>query len=377
MTLLMRPTVNSFAPRLSSMLKANKDKASTLLQPYTVRLQQLVSYDGVSLPISIVGNPEAEPVVLLHAFGMDARQFLPFVLPLAGQYCFYLPHFRGFGLAAHTPSTEFNFIEQYADDVEVILTHICAKHQVDSVDVAAIPMGALVVWTHFNRYAHSGPQSTTICNNRNSTTSANNQTSTTDSSKNHSKIKRYLNIDQSPIVHNQPDWQGGVFGEKQAQIFEQFSEVLQATLPYFEQQKITDFSHLPFAVKRQITQMETAFSLMSAGRLPSQLFIKSSSYLPDYKLAVYQHPTWQQKLKGLNAYLELPYDYREALTHTQTPVTMLIGAQSQLYAPTWQRQVADILPNANVIEIAESGHAIPLDAPIQFAQALKRFLQAS
>ncbi|SUD91786.1 alpha/beta fold hydrolase [Psychrobacter phenylpyruvicus] len=368
----MRPTVNSFAPRLSSTLKATKDKASTLLQPYTPRLQQLVSYDGVAIPITVVGNPEAEPVVLLHAFGMDARQFLPFVLPLLGQYCFYLPHFRGFGLAANTPSSEFNFIEQYADDVEVILSHICSKHQMDSVDVAAISMGALVVWAHFNRYTnsdHSFPKATS----NNSKASATNHPSPN----NHCKIKRYLNIDQSPIVHNQPDWQGGVFGDKQTQIFDQFRQVLQATIPYIEQQNITDFSHLPFTVKRQITQMEREFSLMSAGRLPSQLFIKSSSYLPDYKLAVYQHPTWQQKLHGLNAYLELPYDYRDALTATHTPVTMLIGAQSQLYDPAWQRQVADILPNAEVVEVTESGHAIPLDAPLQFAQALKHFLQAS
>ncbi|WP_296205458.1 alpha/beta fold hydrolase [Psychrobacter sp. UBA3962] len=368
----MRLTVNSFSPRLSRTLKATKNKASILLQPYTVRLQQLVSYDGATIPITIVGNPEAEPVVLLHAFGMDARQFLPFVLPLAGQYCFYLPHFRGFGLAADTPSTEFNFIEQYADDVDVILTHICTKHQVDSVDVAAISMGALVVWAHFNRYTNNDncfPKAT----GDNSKTSNNKRPST----KKHSKIKRYLNIDQSPIVHNQPDWQGGVFGKNQTQIFDQFREVLQATLPYFEQKNISDFTQLSFAVKRQITQMETAFSLMSAQRLPSQLFIKGSSYLPDYKLAVYQHPTWQQKLRGLNAYLQLPYDYREALSHTETPITLLIGGQSQLYNPTWQRQVADILPNAEVVEIAESGHAIPLDAPFQFAQALKRFLQAS
>ena len=371
----MRPTVKSFAPRLSNTFKATKNKASTLLQPYTPSLQQLVSYDGVAIPITVVGNPEAEPVVLLHAFGMDARQFLPFVLPLAGQYFFYLPHFRGFGLAANTPSSEFNFIEQYADDVDVILTNICAKHQVESVDVAAISMGALVVWAHFNRYVHGSSQPTTATS-KPSNASATNQPSTESSSKNSSKIKRYLNIDQSPVVHNQPDWQGGVFGEKQAQIFDQFREVLQATLPYFEQKNISDFSQLPFAVKRQITQMETAFSLMSAGRLPSQLFIKGSSYLLDYKLAVYQHPTWQQKLRGLNAYLELAYDYREALTETQTPVTMLIGGQSQLYDPTWQRQVAKILPNAEVVEIAESGHAIPLDAPLQFAQVLKRFLQA-
>ena len=141
----MRPTVKSFKPLLSNTLTATKDKASTLLQPYTPRLQQIVSYDSVSIPVTVIGRPEAEPVVLLHAFGMDARQFLPFVLPLLGQYCFYLPHFRGFGLAANTPSSEFNFIEQYADDLEVILTHICTEHQVESVDVAAISMGALVV----------------------------------------------------------------------------------------------------------------------------------------------------------------------------------------------------------------------------------------
>lgn len=368
----MRPTVNSFVPRLSSTLKASKDKASTLLQPYTPRLQQLISYDGIAIPITVVGNPEAEPVVLLHAFGMDARQFLPFVLPLLGQYCFYLPHFRGFGLAANTPSSEFDFIEQYADDLEVILSHICSKHQVSSVDVAAISMGALVVWAHFNRYANSDSSFSTATDNNSSSTATK-----PSSIKNSAKIKRYLNIDQSPIVHNQPDWQGGVFGKKQTQVFQQFSQVLQATLPYFEQQNISDFSHLPFAIKRQITQIETAFSLMSVQRLPSKLFIKSSSYMPDYKLAVFQHPTWQQKLRGLNAYLELPYDYREALSHTQTPVTMLIGAQSQLYDPKWQRQVADILPNAEVVEITESGHAIPLDAPLQFAEALKRFLQAS
>ena len=161
-------------------------------------------------------------------------------------------------LSGQHPEREFNFIEQYADDLEVILTHICIKHQVESVDVAAISMGALVVWAHFNRYAQSVPQSTTDTSNS-SNTSATNHSSTTSSSKNSSKIKRYLNIDQSPIVHNPPDWQGGVFGDKQAQIFEQFSEVLQATL---------------------------------------------------------------------------------------------------------------------VIEIAESGHAIPLDAPIQFSQVLKHFLQA-
>ena len=330
-------------------------KASDLLQSYTPRLQQVISYDGMAIPVTVVGNPEAQPILMLHAFGMDARQFLPFVLPLAGQFCFYLPHFRGFGLAADTPTSEFDFIEQYAKDVDQLLTHICDTHQVASVDVAGISMGALVAWAHFNRYADS-PQ--------------------------HSKIGRYLNIDQSPTVQNQSDWRGGVFGEKQIEVFDQFHHVLQATLPYLEQQGLgeqqtLEFAQLPLKVKKQIVELETAFSLMSVQRLPSKLLINSSGYKPARVLDNYQHPTWQQKLRGLQAYLELPYDYRQALSAIQSPVTMLVGSQSQLYDPKWQYKVAEALPEANVVEIAKSGHAIPLDAPLQFSRALKQFLLAS
>ena len=330
-------------------------KASDLLQSYTPRLQQVISYDGMAIPVTVVGNPEAQPILMLHAFGMDARQFLPFVLPLAGQFCFYLPHFRGFGLAADTPTSEFDFIEQYAKDVDQLLTHICDTHQVASVDVAGISMGALVAWAHFNRYADS-PQ--------------------------HSKIGRYLNIDQSPTVQNQSDWRGGVFGEKQIEVFDQFHHVLQATLPYLEQQGLgeqqtLEFAQLPLKVKKQIVELETAFSLMSVQRLPSKLLVNSSGYKPARVLDNYQHPTWQQKLRGLQAYLQLPYDYRQALSSIQSPVTMLVGGQSQLYDPKWQYKVAEALPKANVIEIAKTGHAIPLDAPLQFSRALKQFLLAS
>ena len=330
-------------------------KASDLLQSYTPRLQQVISYDGMAIPVTMVGNPEAQPILMLHAFGMDARQFLPFVLPLAGQFCFYLPHFRGFGLAADTPTSEFDFIEQYAKDVDQLLTHICDTHQVASVDVAGISMGALVAWAHFNRYADS-PQ--------------------------HSKVSRYLNIDQSPTVQNQSDWRGGVFGEKQIEVFDQFHHVLQATLPYLEQQGLgeqqtLEFAQLPLKVKKQIVELETAFSLMSVQRLPSKLLVNSSGYKPARVLDNYQHPTWQQKLRGLQAYLELPYDYRQALSAIQSPVTMLVGSQSQLYDPKWQYKVAEALPEANVVEIAKSGHAIPLDAPLQFSRALKQFLLAS
>lgn len=362
------------------MLKQLSKKVSfnsNVLQPYQPRLQHVAAIDGFQIPVTVVG--QGTPVLLLHAFGMDARQFLPFVLPLSHKFCFYLPHFRGFGLSADTPTTQFDFIEQYADDVDVLLTHICSKHQTDAVDVAAISMGALVMWAYFNRQNHSHSHS------QNQSHSHGQQENTP----NNNKVRRYLNIDQSPIVHNQPDWQGGVFGDKQQEVFERFADVVDTTLPYLPHSNDTakqdsnqptstppSFAELPYPIKRKIIDVENAFSLMSVGRLPARLFVNTMGYQPAHKLAVFEHKTWRQKLKGLQAYLALPYDYREALTHTQTPVTMLIGGQSQLYAPLWQREVAAILPNANTVEIAQSGHAIPLDAPFDFAKALKQFLLA-
>lgn len=324
-----------------------------LLQSLKTRLQYVKCIDGVELPVTIIG--QGQPVLLLHAFGMDARQFIPFILPLAKNFCFYLPHFRGFGLSANTPTTQFDFIEQYADDVEQLLTYICINHKTDAVDVAAISMGALVMWAYFNR--QQSPSS-----------------SLDQMTKPIYKVRRYLNIDQSPIVHNQPDWQGGVFGTKQDDVFAQFKEVMAVALPYFNSQNAPQFTHLPYSVKRKITEMERAFSLMSVGRKHSQWLVNATSYKSARKLAFYQHSTWQQKLRGVQAYINLPYDYRSALPNLKTPVTMLIGGQSQLYDPKWQYKICDMLPNAQAVEISNSGHAIPMDAPLAFIQELKSFL---
>lgn len=349
------------------------------LQSYQLRLQSVASYDGFDIPVHTIG--QGTPVLMLHAFGMDARQFLPFISPLLDKFCFYLPHLRGWGLSASTVSSEFNFIEQYARDVDHLLTHICHKHDVESVDVIAISMGALVMWAYFNNcadHAKSGANQNENGVNNCAHDQVNNQLNTHINSQINkpfsNKVRRYLNIDQSPVVHHQPDWHGGVFGDKQDEVFERFASVLQATLPYIQEANIKDFSHLPYRIKRQITEMEKAFSLMSVDKPHSRWFVNTSSYQPPHKLALHQHKTWRQKLHGLQAYLELPFDYREALPNTHNPVMMLIGGQSKLYSPKWQREVAKRLPNSEVIEIAHAGHAVPLDAPIAFTKALKQFL---
>ena len=126
------------AHRIELMIK----KLLTLPIPdqYQVQTTHITMTDGTRLPISVIG--QGAPVLMLHAYGMDAREFLPFILPLASKYTFYLPHLRGFGLAQPIGLTQFDFVRQYADDLHVVIEQICLARNIDALPVAAISMGA-------------------------------------------------------------------------------------------------------------------------------------------------------------------------------------------------------------------------------------------
>lgn len=315
------------------------DKVIKKSQLYQLKTITITSTDSTLLPISVIGN--GKPVLMLAAFGMDARQFLPFILPLVNQYQFYLPHFRGFGLAADLTLPQFDFIEQYAADTQHIIKYIIEETGVNKVAVAGISMGALVMWAYFKRFGTS-------------------------------KISRYLNIDQAPIIHNQSGFQGGVFGARQDELFAQFKKLINNTEPYMQ---VNDFRHLPYELKTGLLAMERAFSLLSVNRRHSQVVVNALSHRAPHKVALMTHSTWQHKLRCLDAYVQLPYDYRDVLETVDIPTTLLIGGRSQLYDPKWQLQLADVLPNAKVEIVANAGHALPMDAPIGFYRVLKRFLQ--
>ena len=305
---------------------------------YQLQTMTVATMNGTRLPVSVIGS--GKPVMMLHAYGMDAREFLPFILPLTSKYTFYLPHFRGFGVAEDINLTQFDFVRQYADDINVVIEQVCRDRNVESLPITAISMGAQVMWAYFERFGIS-------------------------------RVSRYLNIDQSPVIHNQSDWQGGLFGERQQALFDIFHEVVDFTLPYAN---LDSFTHLPFALKRHVTDVERLFSLLSVNRPRSKAIIKILTHQNDHKLVFYDHSTWQHKMRCLQAYLAIPYDFRSVIADVTIPVINLIGGRSKLYDPIWQQKITQMLPNASEIILPRSGHAVPMDEPIGFYKVLKGFL---
>lgn len=310
----------------------------TLPPQYQLQTLSIIKTDDTIIPVSVIGK--GRPVILLHAYGMDAREFLPFILPLTGEYRFYLPHFRGFGEAKSSSLTQFDFVRQYADDINAVIEQICHDFKIESLPVAAISMGAQVMWAYFERFGMS-------------------------------RISRYMNIDQSPAIHNQSDWQGGLFGKRQQEVFDIFHEVVDMTLPYAN---VDSFTHLPFTIKRRVTDVERLFSLLSVNRSRSKAIVQFLTHQNDHKLVFYDHSTWQHKMRCLQAYLKLEYDFRAVIEKVTVPVVNLIGGRSKLYDPKWQQEVTRMLPNATDIILPHSGHAVPMDEPIGFYKVLKGFL---
>ncbi|MEV6109864.1 alpha/beta hydrolase [Streptomyces sp. NPDC051940] len=62
----------------------------------------------------------------------------------------------------------------------------------------------------------------------------------------------------------------------------------------------------------------------------------------------------------------------DALAALTTPVTIVVGGQSDRMFPAAARTLADTIPSATVTEVPESGHALPFDAAPAVADAVRR-----
>lgn len=69
-----------------------------------------------------------------------------------------------------------------------------------------------------------------------------------------------------------------------------------------------------------------------------------------------------------------PDESWRAATQIEVPTLLVRGAESDILDPAVAKRLAEAIPHAQLIEIADSGHSIPLDAPDALLRALQKFL---
>lgn len=290
--------------------------------------------DGQSLHVRVLGR--GQPVMMLPGLGMSSTAWLPFLLPHLHRFRFYLPDFRGAGRSAAVPLKSGDVFQSHMEDVQDILAH----YQLHDFLLAGISLGGSTA-LHLQREGGFGG------------------------------VRRYLHIDQSPCVGNREDWPYGLFGERQGELFGKMRELLAviAAHPGCEH-----FADLPVAARRQAAVTLSEVLAMMAGTGRAKPLIRRLLMLPRTLLGFMPMGRLADMRAYLAAYVAGGHDYRPSLREGSTPITVMVGMRSPLYAAEGQAYVAEHLPASRVVRFERSGHVPFKDEPLKFARELGRFL---
>ena len=289
--------------------------------------------DGQHLHVRVLGRGQA--VMMLPGLGMSSSQWLPYILPYLRQFRFYLPDFRGFGLSAEIRLNQSDVFENHSQDVQDIIRHF----RLDDFLLAGISLGGSTALHLQKEGGFTG-------------------------------VRRYLHIDQSPCVRNRHDWPHGLFGIRQDELFGQLHSLRDLLAIYPQYSAI---SELPAQVRQQTSViLAEVLALMTGRELLKPVFRHMlnrpslSRFLPLTQL--------QDCVSYLSAYIGGAHDYRQSLRDCHTPITVMVGMKSPLYAPAGQMAIADYARYVRIVPFHRSGHIPLMDEPIKFIRELGRFL---
>ena len=289
--------------------------------------------DGQYLHVRVLGR--GQPVMMLPGLGMSSRQWLPYILPYLRQFCFYLPDFRGFGLSSAIRLNQSDVFHNHSQDVQDVIRHF----RLDDFLLAGISLGGSTALHLQKEGGFTG-------------------------------VRRYLHIDQSPCVGNRHDWPHGLFGVRQDELFGQLHRLRDVLTIYPQYSAI---SELPAQARQQTSViLAEVLALMTGRELLTPVFRQMlnrpalSRLLPLTQL--------QDCVSYLSAYIGGAHDYRQSLRDCHTPITVMVGMKSPLYAPAGQMAIADYARYVRIVPFHHSGHIPLMDEPIKFIRELGRFL---
>ncbi|PTQ90941.1 pimeloyl-ACP methyl ester carboxylesterase [Agitococcus lubricus] len=290
--------------------------------------------DGQQLYVRTLGR--GKPVLMLAGLGMHSGHWLPFVLPFAHRYKFYMPDFRGAGRSSDVRFNQADVFQNHYEDVVDIIKYLGLSHYL----LVGISLGGTTA-LHLQR------------------------------EQGFADVKAYLHIDQTPCIANQDDWPFGLFGDKQRLIFAQIKQLAQLLDQYADYAQLSD---LPKAARQQAASTLADILVLISNKPVLKPLFRWLLVSPK-QLAKHLPLTQIADCRAyLHAYTQLSHDYRDSLRQCQTPITVMVGMNSPLYHPEGQMRIADYAPQVKIRKFYRSGHVPLADEPLKFVREFKRFL---
>lgn len=288
--------------------------------------------DGARLHYLDIGR--GTPNVMLHAFGMRAAFWLPYVLPYVLTNRFVMLDFRGFGGSRHVRLTRADALGQNADDIQDLLAHL----KLDNPRMVGFSIGAASAFAYQQRYGFD-------------------------------HLRAYMHVDQTPCIANKPDWRWGLMGDDNEAAFERGRALLQA---FDGVDHALPFKQLPPELQEQFWAWFAEFFRSCFGSIWWRLVLGAGGVR--YGRILLEPNNWSAYLRCVASFIEQDYDFRDSLRSVRTPLWVLVGRSSQVFPAQGQRHIARLVPGARVHEFRGAGHVIPVEAATRFTYTLGRFL---
>jgi len=296
-------------------------------------IEKIKMRDGEHLSVRIIGK--GKPVMLLHGFGMESSHWLPFIIPFTYHYQFILPDFRGFGQSAFTPINNSCVFTNFYEDIEDIIDH----YHFDQVILGGISMGAYVSLFYLSQ-------------------------------KKHTKIQKFLCIDQSPSFKHTKTHKFGLGLDDHEQWMSDFKNVL-TLLKKYQHEK--DFSALPCDERYYAVLKFAKFASASFPSKISRFTIQTLMKLP-YTQLLFLPKNWRAYYTILNAYIKNDYNLIEVVQNINVQTTIFVGMLSEMYPFESSMYLHQKIQNSKLVKFENSGHAVMMCEPVKFMIELYRFL---
>lgn len=273
-------------------------------------MDHFTASDGATL--HYVRNGQGTPLVFLHGWTSNHREWLPFAEALADTHCCVCWDARGHGGHAY-PQDRPNSVQRMALDLRELLDHLA----LGPAALLGHSMGALTVWEYVRTFGCDG-------------------------------IDRLVLVDQSPKLLTDADWRHGIYGDFDATRSDGFMAHLE-----------DDFS-------------EAVLALVGEGNNPRARAAHarddpSLGRVRDYLRRLEPGPlieVWKSLTRA---------DYRDVLPTIDVPALLVHGDASHFYSVELAEYVRGSIPDARLHVYEGTDHSPHLWQRERFLDDLRTF----
>lgn len=273
-------------------------------------METLIASDGTAIRYISIGH--GRPLIFLHGWTANAREWLPFASELADQFQVFCWDARGHGDHSYDDLCDTH-ISTMAKDLQQLIE----QHDLHDAVLIGHSMGALTLWEYIKQFGTS-------------------------------RLSAVCVVDQSPKLVTDENWPHGIYSnfpeDKNQQLLQRLSENFAEGV-------------LELVAFGNNARSKENFERNSYG------FQQMREYLQQQRSDLLT-PCWQ----SLSA-----QDYREVLPCIDVPALLIYGDESQFYSTTLAQWVADQIADSSLHIYENSDHSPQLWHRERFIYDLRQF----